>query len=97
MWSLNADASSNIETYVTSVGIHGNGRVAVAVKDSIDENGCVRARFDIWATHPFYKEVLSVALTAKASGAKVAIRTNSCNEGYPTLDGTDGTWFFIKE
>ena len=92
-------ASSKIETYIKSVGILGEGRVRVGVQHTIDEPQCPSAGFDVMTTYPYYKDILSLVLTAKATGNKVAIKTHGCTSSYPTttFDDTGNSWIFIVE
>lgn len=87
--------SSNIETTVTGVGVHGSGRLAILVDDVIDEPGCPNARVDIDVSHPNYKHLLSVALSAQVSGNPVSIKTAGCYAGQPTFTNGIDSWITI--
>lgn len=89
-------ASPNTPTHVTYTGLYGSGRFFVAFDDIVDEPDCPGKRVDVGAQHAQIDNWLSIAKTALETGRTVMIRTNGCFGGYPTLDHTQSSWFYLR-
>jgi hypothetical protein len=90
-----AYASDQITSKVVYTGIYGNGDVYVAIFQTINEPNCSTNRFDVSAQNPVAKQVLAVANAAMVTGKSIRIVTQGCFNGYPTLDASRGSWFYI--
>ncbi len=93
--SGSALASPNQTTTVNYVGTYGSGRFFVGTHDVINEPGCAKARFDVPGSHAERSHWLMLAKTAAEKGYEVRVKTNGCYAGYPTMDGTTNSWFFM--
>ncbi|OZY86100.1 hypothetical protein CBP51_03455 [Cellvibrio mixtus] len=91
-------AGTTVETKITYVGVNSNNIVFFGVDKVIEEPGCPGDQIIIPPDSPIKEKILSVALTAKASGAPVQVRTKGCHLGKPAMlsDASDWGWLYIK-
>lgn len=96
--SLFSMAGTTVDTKITYVGVNGNNIVFFGIDKVIEEPGCPSDQIIIPADSAIKEKILSLALTAKASGAPVQVRTKGCLLGKPTMlsDGSDWGWLYIK-
>ncbi len=83
---------------VTGVGMYGTGHIYIHLDTEIPEPGCAQSRFDIAFSNDDAdqsKMLLSIALTALATGNRVIVNTNGCFAGRPTVDKTGASWFVV--
>jgi hypothetical protein len=84
-----------ITAKVTFTGTYGNGNLYVGLDTTISEPGCAQPRFDVSSTHPNFKQIFATAIAAAATGRAITIRAVGCFNGYPTLDQTNGSYFYV--
>lgn len=96
-----AHSTAVVTTTVTSIGQYGNGNLYIGLGANLAEPGCSAARVDIASTHPLVKQIMAMALSAKAAGTNVIVRSVGCltftyngtSYTFPTMD-TSNTSFF---
>ena len=89
-------AAEAIAAKVTYTGTYGDGRLYVGLDTVINEPGCSLPRFDVPPTHPNIKSLMATALAAAVTGQTIVIRAIGCFSGYPTVDETNGSYFYIQ-
>lgn len=96
--SLVSMAGTTVDTKITYVGVNSNNIVFFGIDKVIEEPGCPSDQIIIPPDSPIKEKILSLALTAKASGAPVQVRTKGCHLGKPTMlaDASDWSWLYIK-
>ena len=80
---------------VNYVGSYGNGDVFVDINTSILERGCNSTRFDIPKTRANINYIISTANLAIQQNKNVEVTTQGCYAGFPTLDNSRNSWFYI--
>lgn len=75
-------------TYVTYVGLQGDGRLFINFAHEVPEPGCNLARVDVLPNTPQLKAWMALATTAYVTGRRVKIKANGCDGDTPMLDGT---------
>lgn len=92
-------AAVQIATKVTAVGVNSNNMVFLDVADTIEQPGCHSKQVVLPPDSIIKDRVLSIALAAKASSAKVALKISGCYSGAPTIDtnGADVGWIYITD
>ena len=88
--------AAGVITSVKNVGTYGSGRLFVELNASIPEANCPVARFDLDPTHSKINQIISIVLSAQATGKSVHVKTNGCYAGYPTMDETTASYIYIK-
>ena len=96
--SLFSAAGTTIDTKITYVGINGNNVVFFGIDKVINEPGCPSDQIVLPPDSVIKEKIFSLALTAKASGAPVQVRTKGCYMGKPAMlaDASDWSWLIIK-
>lgn len=99
VWCSNANAAVQIVTKITAVGINSNNVVFFNVTDTIEQTGCQSKQVVLPPDSIIKDRVLSIALAAKASAAKVALRIAGCYGGAPTIEnvGAEMGWIYITD
>ena len=87
--------AAGVITNVNNVGTYGSGRVFVELNASIPEPACQTARFDLDPNHSNLTKILSIVLSAQATGKQVHVKTNGCYAGYPTMDESTASYIYI--
>ena len=97
-WEGTAFATATyVETSVVNVGIDNNGNVFIDLSDVVPETGCANAEILILSNETYKANVMSLALTAKATAARVRVKTNGCNGTVPKIaSGGDMGYFLVK-
>ncbi len=80
---------------MTYTGTYGDGRLYMGLDTTINEPRCSLPRFDVPATHPDIKNLMATGLAPAVTGRTVSIKAIGCFAGYPTLDETSGSYFYI--
>jgi hypothetical protein len=96
-----AHSTAVVTTTVTTVGQYGNGNLYIGLGATLAEPGCSAARVDIASTHPLIKQIMAMALSAKAAGTNVKVRSVGCltftyngaSYTFPTMDSTNTSFF----
>lgn len=93
-----AFAGTNIESTVMNTGINSKGSVFVTFKDDLIQPGCTGKKQLVLPPESKIKnKILSVALAAKASGAKVEVQPAGCYMNQPSLlEDVEWGWLLIK-
>lgn len=92
----NVWAADQITAKVVYAGTYGDGRLFVGLDTIIYETGCEKSRFDVAAGHDQIDHWLSIAMAAAISGADIKVATSGCFAGFPTIDSTADTYFYIS-
>ena len=95
--SLEALAIDQIQAKVTKAGIRGDGSLFVEFDKTINEPGCAAPKFEAAKDHPQIDRLLSIALSAAASGVLVNVRTNGCVRNAPGFDNSQASFFYFGE
>lgn len=88
--------ASPVTSRVTHIGFYGDGRVFVQLEETINQAGCVNNRFDLTPGHAQAEKILSIAMVAYSTGKHITIQTNGCYSGFPTMDTSANTYFYLN-
>ena len=89
--------TTDVETSVMNVGVDNNGNIFIDLSDVVPETGCANAEILILANETYKANVMSLALAAKATAARVRVKTNGCNGTVPKIgSGGDMGYFLVK-
>jgi hypothetical protein len=91
-------AGPPIDGKVTYAGTNSNNVVFLGLDKLVEEPGCPGEQVALPPDSAIKEKILSVALTAKTTGATVQIKTNGCYLGKPSMlpDANNWAWLYIK-
>lgn len=92
-------AGTTVDTKILYVGINSNNVVFFGVDKVVDEPGCPSDQILLPPESNIKEKIFSLALTAKASGSQIQLRTRGCYLGKPSMliDASgDLGWLYIR-
>lgn len=82
-------ASPATEAHVLHVGVYGTGTMFILLDQTVSEPGCESAEIRISPTHPQFKTILALAMSAAATESRIRVKTELCTgSGYPQIGET---------
>lgn len=87
--------AASVTANIVNAGAYSDGRVFVTLSAPLADPVCPQSRFDVAPTNPAGKTALATAYAAIAAGKSIVVTTVGCYGGFPTLDTTAGSVFYI--
>ena len=81
---------------VLYTGLWGHTSVFIKLDSVVEEPGCPSDEVWIDQAHPGKQEILSIAMSAAASGKQIAIKTNGCIAGHPIIDTSNLSLIYLS-
>lgn len=88
--------SAAVVAKVNAVGTYDDGSIYIYFDRAISDCSATN-RLDVAADNPSVKNVLSIAMTAFATGSNVEINPGSCSGEKPQFTTTGDSYFYLKK